>query len=56
MHAEGRFLVSKDSGRANEQDDAEAEVERFHDQLGTVAVAETTRMPMVFTNAQEPKI
>ncbi len=41
-------------GKADEQEDAEAEVERFEDQLGPfVVAAETTRMAMVFTNAKE---
>jgi PAS domain S-box-containing protein len=41
--------------RAGSQKVAEAEVERFHDQLGPfVTAAEDTRMPMVFTNAREP--
>lgn len=44
-------IVRKSEG----QKDAEAEVESFHDQLGPfVVAAETTRMPMVFTDATEP--
>ena len=39
-----------------EQKDAEAEVESFQENLGPfVIAAETTRMPMVFTDATEPK-
>ncbi|UXN57881.1 HWE histidine kinase domain-containing protein [Phyllobacterium zundukense] len=41
--------------KSEEQKDAEAEVERVHDDLGPfVVAAETTRMAMVFTNAKEP--
>lgn len=38
-----------------EQEFAEREVRRFHDALGPfVVAAETTRMPMLFTNAEAP--
>jgi PAS domain S-box-containing protein len=41
--------------KSNEQQDAEAEVEGFQDDLGPfVVAAETTRMAMVFTDAKEP--
>ncbi len=41
--------------KSDEQKDAEAEVESFHDDLGPfVVAAETTRMAMVFTDAKEP--
>jgi len=41
--------------KSEEQKDAEADVERVHDDLGPfVVAAETTRMAMVFTNAKEP--
>ncbi|PIO45255.1 PAS domain-containing protein, partial [Phyllobacterium zundukense] len=41
--------------KSEEQKDAEADVERVHDDLGPfVVAAETTRMAMVFTNATEP--
>ena len=40
--------------KSEEQKDAEADVERVHDDLGPfVVAAETTRMAMVFTNAKE---
>ena len=40
--------------KSEEQKDAEAEVESFHDDLGPfVVAAETTRMAMVFTDAKE---
>ena len=42
--------------KSEEQKDAEAEVESFQQNLGPfVIAAETTRMPMVFTDAIEPK-
>jgi hypothetical protein len=38
---------------SEQQDDAEADVERFKEDLGPfVVAAETTRMPMVFTDAK----
>ncbi len=41
--------------KSEEQKDAEAEIQSFHDQLGPfVVAAETTRMPMVFTDATRP--
>ena len=41
--------------KSGEQKEAEAEVESFQDDLGPfVVAAETTRMPMVFTDATEP--
>jgi hypothetical protein len=41
--------------KSEEQKDAEAEVERFHNDLGSfVVAAETTRMATVFTDAKEP--
>ncbi|MEP6563746.1 MAG: HWE histidine kinase domain-containing protein [Mesorhizobium sp.] len=44
-------IVHKSEG----QKDAEADVEDFHDDLGPfVVAAETTRMAMLFTDAQEP--
>lgn len=47
--------MSDEDSKAEHQQEAEAEVERFRDQLGPfVVAAETTRMPMVFTNAKEP--
>jgi len=47
--------MSEGKGRTELQEEAEAEVERFKDQLGPfVAAARATRMPMVFTNAREP--
>ena len=48
--------MSDEEGKAEHQAEAEAEVQRFHDQRGPfVVAAETTRMPMVFTNAREPE-
>jgi PAS domain S-box-containing protein len=41
--------------KSKEQESAEAEVESFRADLGPfVIAAETTRMPMVFTDAKEP--
>ena len=41
--------------KSEEQEDAEAEVEGFEDDLGPfVVAAETTRMAMVFADAKEP--
>jgi PAS domain S-box-containing protein len=41
--------------KSEDQKDAEAEVESFHDHLGPfVVAAETTRMPMLFTDAKQP--
>jgi PAS domain S-box-containing protein len=41
--------------KSDDQKDAEAEVESFHDHLGPfVVAAETTRMPMLFTDAKHP--
>jgi PAS domain S-box-containing protein len=43
------------TNKSEEQEDAEAEVERFRKDLGPfVVAAETTRMPMVFTDAKVP--
>src|ERR1700687_3217927 len=43
------------TNKSDEQEDAEAEVERFRKDLGPfVVAAETTRMPMVFTDAKVP--
>ena len=53
--AMGCIVMSKAEGRTVVQEEAEAEVGRFHDQLGPfVAAAKATRMPMVFTNAKGP--
>jgi hypothetical protein len=42
------------TGKSAEQKDAEAEVESFRKDLGPfVVAAETTRMPMLFTDAKE---
>jgi PAS domain S-box-containing protein len=47
--------TSNKASKSGEQNAAEAEVEDFKDDLGPfVVAAETTRMPMVFTNAKEP--
>ena len=47
--------MAKTIDKSEEQKDAEAEVESFHDELGPfVVAAETTRMAMVFTDAKEP--
>lgn len=44
------------SGKSETQEGAEAEVQSFREHLGPfVVAAETTRMPMVFTNATEPE-
>lgn len=41
---------------SNEQEDAEADVKSFSDDLGPfVVAADATRMPMLFTNAREPE-
>lgn len=46
--------MSRDRNTAADQQAAEADVERFRDQLGPfVVAAEKTRMPMLFTNAQK---
>lgn len=46
---------SAESGKSGHQRDAESEVEGFRQDLGPfVVAAETTRMPMVFTDAKEP--
>lgn len=43
------------ASKPEDQEGTEAEVQRFREQLGPfVVAAETTRMPMVFTNAGEP--
>src|ERR1700722_15456253 len=43
------------TNKSDEQEDAESEVESFRNDLGPfVVAAETTRMPMVFTDAKEP--
>jgi len=47
--------MSKIVHKSEEQKDAEADVEGFHDDLGPfVVAAETTRMAMLFTDAKEP--
>jgi PAS domain S-box-containing protein len=47
--------MSEMTNKSDEQEDAEAEVERFRKDLGPfVVAAETTRMPMVFTDAKVP--
>ena len=47
--------MSNKAPKDQEQKDAEAEVEEFKEDLGPfVIAAETTRMPMVFTDAKEP--
>src|ERR1700688_822734 len=44
------------TNKSVEQNDAEAEVERFRKDLGPfVVAAETTRMAMVFTDAKAPR-
>jgi len=46
--------MSKEANKSEDQKDAEAEVEGFRQDLGPfVVAAETTRMPMVFTDATE---
>ena len=47
--------MSEITKKSEEQKGAEAEVERFRNNLGPfVVAAETTRMAMVFTDATEP--
>ena len=47
--------MSNETKKTEEQKDAEAEVDDFRQDLGPfVVAAETTRMPMVFTDATEP--
>jgi PAS domain S-box-containing protein len=47
--------MSNETKKSEEQKDAEAEVDDFRQDLGPfVVAAETTRMPMVFTDATEP--
>jgi PAS domain S-box-containing protein len=47
--------MSNETKKSEEQKDAEAEVEGFREDLGPfVVAAETTRMPMMFTDATEP--
>src|SRR5437762_2277321 len=47
--------MPKITNRAKKQKAAEAEIERFRKDLGPfVVAAETTRMPMVFTDAKAP--
>jgi hypothetical protein len=47
--------MSEMTNKSEEQEDAEAEVERFRKELGPfVVAAETTRMAMVFTDAKAP--
>ena len=47
--------MSNETNKSEEQKDAEAEVEGFREDLGPfVVAAETTRMPMAFTDATEP--
>ena len=47
--------MPNEENKAEEQKLAEAEVDRFRQNLGPfVVAAETTRMPMVFTDAKEP--
>ena len=51
---EGLAMPDEES-RSRRQQVAEADIEGFKDQLGPfVVAAETTRMPMVFTDAQAP--
>ena len=46
--------MSKIVHKSEEQKDAEADVEGFHDDLGPfVVAAETTRMAMLFTDAKD---
>lgn len=48
--------MTEEAGKAEAQQGAEAEVQEFREHLGPfVVAAETTRMPMVFTNAKEPE-
>lgn len=48
-------MMSEIKHKSQEQKGAEAEVESFREGLGPFVIAgETTRMPMVFTNAKEP--
>jgi len=47
--------MSEEIDKSQEQEVAEADVDSFKEQLGPfVVAAETTRMPMAFTNAEEP--
>lgn len=47
--------MSEIAKKSEEQKDSEAEVDGFRKDLGPfVVAAETTRMPMIFTNAKEP--
>ena len=47
--------MSNETNKSEDQEDAEAEVQSFREDLGPfVVAAETTRMPMVFTDATEP--
>ena len=47
--------MSNETKKSEEQKDAEAEVDSFRQDLGPfVVAAETTRMPMMFTDATEP--
>jgi PAS domain S-box-containing protein len=49
--------MPKEEDKSSEQKSAEAEVDGFRKDLGPfVVAAETTRMPMVFTDAREPEI
>ena len=48
--------MANPSDKSSGQDAAEEQVEEFREDLGPfVVAAETTRMPMVFTNANEPE-
>lgn len=47
--------MADQAGKSGEQQEAEADVEGFREDLGPfVVAAETTRMPMVFSNARVP--
>ena len=48
--------MTEETSKSEAQEGAEAEVQSFREHLGPfVVAAETTRMPMVFTNAKEPE-
>lgn len=55
MEVDERAAIANEENKSGEQKVAESEVETFQSDLGPfVVAAETTRMPMVFTNAKEP--
>jgi PAS domain S-box-containing protein len=55
MNYLGRAAMPTEEDKSGEQKSAEGEVEGFKERLGPfVVAAETTRMPMVFTDAKEP--